>query len=53
MDKGQHISSYRQKAAELRAAAEKTNNYVLRDELLETADLFDRLAKAADKIIPG
>lgn len=41
--------SYRQKAAELRAAAERTFNRSIRVELLNAADTYDRLAEFVEK----
>lgn len=48
MDEARHIS-YRVKAAELRAVAAAATNFILRDDLLQTAILFDRLADFSDQ----
>ena len=49
MHESQPSSTYRQKAAELRAAADRSSNFSIRCDLLDAADNYDRLADFAEK----
>ncbi|GEM_PF-6601636 len=49
MDETLSSSAYREKAAELRAAADKVFDFSIRYELLTTAERYDRLAEVAEK----
>jgi len=49
MRESQPTSTYRQKAAELRATADRSTNFSVRCDLLDAADNYDRLADLAEK----